>query len=162
MDWSILIPVAVSVIGAVVSIYSARLQRRKLEAEANQLEAQGNSALVASSITLHEPLRAEINILRKEIEAERTARKRDADDCKAAINAIGQQKDKQIGLLQAEVTVLRNQISNLKGQNTQLRARVTELERKPTGELNTPGPHTIPDSTFVDPPPSEEAPEDWD
>lgn len=82
--------------------------------------------------------------IEKKLDTERTARRKDADECKAAINAVGQQKDKQISLLQTEVTVLQNQIRNLKGQNKQLRDRVTELEKKPTGELNTPPPHTIP------------------
>lgn len=72
-----------------------------------------------------------------------------AADCKAAINEISQTKDREIGMLQAKVTVLQNQIINLKGQNTQLRARVTELERKPNG------------SDFIDPPPSEDDPTDW-
>lgn len=104
-------------------------------------------------------LTARIIEIQQLLQTEQAARRRDAADCKAAINEIGVTKDREIGMLQAKVTVLQNQVSNLKGQNTSLRRRITDLENG-TGELKTPPPHDV--STFIDPPPSEEAAEDWD
>lgn len=168
---SVVVPVLLALVtGGGVGLLTYRATIRKIDADsqktiadAENTEAQSQNIVLGGAVSVVEMLRGEleherqvrremVDNLRKEMEVERQARRRDADECKAAIERIGQSKDSEIGLLQTEVVVLRNQVISLKGENTKLRRRVSELEKNGHGE---------PKEAFTDPPPSDDAPEDW-
>jgi len=152
MEWDILIPVAVSIIGAGVSIYTARQQRRKLEAEADNIKAQGNSALVASSITLIDPLRKEIRELREELATERQARRADAARCEAEI----QLRDTEIAILKRELNRLNRRMEAHDASIKKLKNDTDDLA------LQTPPPHHADPTPPIPPPPPSDDPADWE
>lgn len=151
MNLEILLPLIISLVGAGVSVYTVNRQQKKLTAEANSIEAQGNTAIVGTALTLIQPLEARIKSLDLRIialesqlvvEQEANAKlKKENENLKAALNAMGV-------------------------ENASLKQRIARLEQRVgTGEL-TPPPHDIPDSTppiptrddWQEPPPIDEAP----
>lgn len=147
MDLSILIPLLISVVGAGVSVYTARQQRRKIDAEASTIETQGNTAIVGTAITLVEPLRKEIETLRSELLDERANRKAETHILKEENREL-RQKNKE---LQAAYNLLAQ-------ERASDRARIKRLEeRLDTGEL-TPPPHQIPRPNWQEPDPIDEPP----
>lgn len=137
MNLEILLPLIISVIGAGVSVYTVNRQQKKLTAETKSIEAQGNTAIVGTALTLIEPLEARIKsmdlriiALESQLQAEQEANaklKLENENLKAALNVMGI-------------------------ENASLKQRIARLEQRVgTGDL-TPPPHDIPNNTTPTPP----------
>lgn len=141
----------VSLLTEQLEVQQAELKQSREAAEADKtMREQMSDALVNANKALKE---MEISFS-AQLEAERQARRRDAEECKEAIEKMRDERDERAELLNKEVHVLRNQIINLKRENTKLKRRLSEIEG------HTPPPHKIPED-FMDPPEPDSDPDDW-
>lgn len=134
--------------------------RRKLNAEATNIETQGHTAIVGTAITLVEPLRKEIETLRQDLNTERIARRADADSCKSEISL----RDTEIAILKRELNKLNRKFNAHEASIQKLKTDTDDLATRTPPPLTIPADPTPPlptRSAFQDRP-SDQPPDDAD